>query len=46
MMSGGSNKEQQRPVDDGLLQEIKKNMEAPEALRFRGNTGNKSYGFE
>ena len=28
------------------LDEVKRNMENPEALRFRGNTGNKQYGFE
>jgi hypothetical protein len=29
-----------------VLDEVRKNMELPEALRFRSNTGNRAYGFE
>lgn len=33
-------------IDNKTLEEVKKNMEMPEALRFRHNTGNRAYGFE
>jgi hypothetical protein len=32
--------------DSRVIEEIKKNMELPEALKFRSNTGNRAYGFE
>jgi len=32
--------------DQGVLDEVRKNMEMPEALKFRSNTGNRAYGFE
>ena len=33
-------------MDPNLIEEVKKNMQMPEALRFRNNTGNRSYGFD
>jgi hypothetical protein len=33
-------------VDQNVIDEVRRNMENPEALKFRGNTGNKMYGFE
>jgi len=30
----------------GVIDEVRRNMELPEALRFRSNTGNRAYGFE
>ncbi len=36
----------QKIVENHVINEVKKNMEMPEALRFRSNTGNRAYGFE
>ncbi|CDW84537.1 UNKNOWN [Stylonychia lemnae] len=33
-------------IDGNMLEQVKRNMERPEALRFRNNTGNKAYGFD
>jgi hypothetical protein len=33
-------------MDQRILDEVRKNMEQPEALKFRSNTGNRAYGFE
>ena len=33
-------------VDSSIVEEARRNMENPEALRYRGNTGNKLYGFD
>eukprot|EP00347_Sterkiella_histriomuscorum_P020195 403338734 len=40
------NPNQHTSMDHSLLEQVKRNMERPEALRFRNNTGNKAYGFE
>jgi len=33
-------------VDRATLEEVRRNMEQPEALKYRHNTGNRAYGFE
>lgn len=35
-----------RSIDISLVEEARLNMEKPDALKFRHNTGNKAYGFE